>query len=97
MLFRNLAGISSNEVLKTFTKQTIIEVKKEYASKIIKHQEFVGPFTYQAKFLVLLAVGVLTFPYPLVNPFMAKWTFSRFLSLMADQFRTPSIFLEPVN
>ena len=42
-------GISSNEVLKTFTKQTIIEVKKEYASKIIKHQEFVGPFTYQAK------------------------------------------------
>ncbi len=32
-----------------FTKQTIIEVKKEYASKIIKHQEFVGPFTYQAK------------------------------------------------
>ena len=42
-------GISSNDVLKGFTKETAIKVKEQYASKNIKHQEFIGPINYQAK------------------------------------------------
>ncbi len=42
-------GVSSNQVLKGLTKQTAIKVKEQYASKNIKHQEFVGPMDYQAK------------------------------------------------
>lgn len=42
-------GVSSNEVLKNLTKDTVSEVREQYGSKNIKHQEFVGPFSYQAK------------------------------------------------
>lgn len=42
-------GVSSNEVLKGLTKETADQVKRQYASKKIKHQEFVGPIDYQAK------------------------------------------------
>ena len=42
-------GVSSNEVLKGLTKETVDQVKRQYASKKIKHQEFVGPMDYQAK------------------------------------------------
>ena len=42
-------GISSNEVLKRLTRDTIKYVEEEYASKRIKHQEFVGPYYYQAQ------------------------------------------------
>ncbi len=42
-------GVSSNEVLKGLTKETVDQVKRQYASKNIKHQEFVGPMDYQAK------------------------------------------------
>ncbi|MCK5369525.1 MAG: IS1380 family transposase [Cyclobacteriaceae bacterium] len=42
-------GISSNEVLKRFTRDTVTDVKETYASKRIKHQEFVGPYHYQAQ------------------------------------------------
>lgn len=42
-------GVSSNEVLKNLTKDTVRQVKQAYASKNIKHQELVGPFRYQAK------------------------------------------------
>ena len=42
-------GVSSNEVLKGLTKETVDLVKRQYASVKIKHQEFVGPMVYQAK------------------------------------------------
>ena len=42
-------GVSSNEVLKGLTKETVDQVKRQYASVNIKHQEFVGPMDYQAK------------------------------------------------
>ncbi len=42
-------GVSSNEVLKGLTKEIADQVKRQYASKKIKHQEFVGPMDYQAK------------------------------------------------
>lgn len=42
-------GVSSNEVLKGLTKETVDQVKRQYASVKIKHQEFVGPMVYQAK------------------------------------------------
>jgi len=42
-------GVSSNNVLKGLVKDTFNQVKEHYASKNIKHQQFVGPFAYQAK------------------------------------------------
>ena len=42
-------GVSSNEVLKGLTKETVDQVKRQYASVKIKHQECVGPMVYQAK------------------------------------------------
>ena len=42
-------GISSNEVLKRLISETVEFVRQTYGSKRIKHQEFVGPFEYQAQ------------------------------------------------
>jgi hypothetical protein len=42
-------GISTNDVLKKFTLDKESEIRKEYLTKGIKHQEIVGPFEYMAK------------------------------------------------
>jgi hypothetical protein len=41
-------GIATNNRLESFTREVYNQVKEQYVDKGIKHQQFVGPFYYQA-------------------------------------------------
>ncbi len=41
-------GIATNNRLENFTREVYNQVKKQYSDKGLKHQQFVGPFYYQA-------------------------------------------------
>lgn len=41
-------GIATNNRLESFTREVYNQAKEQYGDKGIKHQEFVGPFNYQA-------------------------------------------------